>query len=113
MYKTINGWTKEKMIQHVKDNFKGKSTSIIDLSCLYRGPKGKKCAAGLFIPDKLYNESMETNTISILIDKFPKLERFMPLNQEAMGFLQGSHDSSEPNETLYCMLNFIEKNVEE
>lgn len=28
-------------------------------NCLYRGPNGKKCAAGCLIPDDKYEESME------------------------------------------------------
>lgn len=27
--------------------------------CLYRGPHGRKCAAGIFIPDELYDRGME------------------------------------------------------
>lgn len=29
--------------------------------CMYRGPNGMKCAAGVLIPDNEYNPSMETN----------------------------------------------------
>lgn len=29
-------------------------------TCLYRGPEGRKCAAGHLIPDDLYDPAMET-----------------------------------------------------
>ncbi len=57
-YTPINRWTRQKMIDHVKSNFKGKSIGM-DGVCLYRGPDGKKCAVGLFIPDSEYDPEME------------------------------------------------------
>jgi hypothetical protein len=35
------------------------SRSEYDGDCLYRGPDGSKCAAGVLIPDELYNPRFE------------------------------------------------------
>lgn len=37
--------------------------SGIGRGCLYRGPNGLKCAAGVLIPDKYYKRSMEGSNI--------------------------------------------------
>lgn len=114
MYKTINGWTKESMIDHIKANFKGKSVAEIDHQCLYRGPNGKKCAVGLFIPDSNYNSLMDSSThgisASAVIEEYG-LSSFMPLCMLGMSRLQSKHDISDPENTLKDMLQWIEENV--
>jgi hypothetical protein len=40
----------------IRDN---NPTSIQENFCLYRGPNGAKCAAGILIPDSEYLEGME------------------------------------------------------
>lgn len=39
-----------------------------DASCAYRGANGTQCAAGCLIPDDMYDESMEYNSIDYLVD---------------------------------------------
>lgn len=114
MFKVINGWTKEKMIEHVKNNFKGKSFKDDDRYsvCVYRGMNSKKCAAGMFIQDEDYLNIMEGTNIGALMVRYTKIERSMPLTYEAMNMFQESHDSSLENETLNCMINFINNQVE-
>lgn len=117
--KTINGWTKEQMIAHVMFNFNGKSTNEDyclgpnATRCLYRGPKETKCAVGMFIPDYLYEPSMDedsSNSASSIIINFD-LERVMPLEPLDMQILQRVHDVSNPDETLDAMIKWIEENV--
>lgn len=105
MYKAINGWTKRKIINHIKKNFKGKSMDNRG-NCLYRGPKGKKCALGLFIPDDLYNKNMEFGGIDIV-----NLRKFFPLGVEGCYELQNVHDCSEPKNTLSGMIAWIKRGV--
>lgn len=117
MYKCINGWTKETMINHIKKEFKGKSVSYIDCGndelCLYRGPEGKKCAIGMFIPDNLYAERMEEDgLISKIIRTYPKVKYVLPLDLDGLLLLQEVHDNSDEDDTLNDMLDFIEANVE-
>lgn len=116
-YKTQNGWTKKSMIAHIKAEFKGKS--IINdgyESCSYRGPNGKKCAVGMFIPDEFYSSKIEgyvyfeENFDKTVCDFIPELLMLMPL--ETMSELQQVHDESHPDTTLQEMLTWVENNVE-
>lgn len=119
--KTINGWTKKSMIAHIKKNFKGKSFiqtpdgySPNDITCLYRGPNGKKCAVGMFIPNKLYSKTIEGGAFSDIEPKrLSKISQYMPL--EDMDELQRVHDNRnyyKKSEVLKHMLDWIETNVE-
>lgn len=118
MFNTINGWTKESMINHIKANFKGKSTDSDGDVCMYRGPKGLKCAIGVFIPDNLYQARMDSPHglgYKGLFQQFPDLFEHMPLPVNIMGKLQVIHDgayaSPKVDESLDDMLKWIEKNV--
>lgn len=60
--------------------------------CLYRGPDGLKCAYGHVIPDSLYSEELEGESVEILADrgKFPEtLQEHEALLQN----LQYAHDT--------------------
>lgn len=115
MYKPINGWTKQSMIQHIKKEFKGKSINAPDGYCLYRGPEGKKCAVGMFIPDEKYRPEMDGSDLDNGYTVF-QIHNICPNNMPLEGFglqsLQAVHDRSNPSETLQDMLEWIEKNVE-
>ena len=96
-YNTTNGWTKDDMIAHILCNFKGISAKVNCENnlgfCLYRGPNGRKCAVGMFIPDKLYQLRFEdVSAQSVLCDEV-KLEKLMPLNIDGMTALQNVHDN--------------------
>lgn len=117
MVKAINGWTKDKMKAHIKLEFKGKSEDAKG-NCLYRGPNGKKCAVGIFIPDDRYHPSMDSNSnnggvsISLLMRKFD-LSDIMPLGELYLYDLQRTHDNSSDPNTLDDMIVWIDKNVED
>lgn len=115
MYKTINGWTKQSMIEHIKKEFKGKSISLDGERCLYRGPDGKKCAVGMFIPDNKYRSEMDGTAIQNGYSVW-NIEKAcqddMPLSADALGYLQSEHDLSGASETLGTILEWIEENVE-
>lgn len=123
MKQTINGWTKSSMIQHIKDNFKGKSVSDFNGdTCLYRGPNDTKCAVGMFIPDNLYKPEMDQSSAtdingggvsySKLVTIYPEISPFMPLEPTDMTALQAAHDSSHSNDTLDEMIHWIDTHVE-
>jgi hypothetical protein len=109
MYAPINQWTKEKIINHIEKNFVGKSYENEE-TCLYRSDDGRKCALGLFIPDKRYSSKMEHQCARTVITDY-KLERFMPLETDAMRQLQMVHDESNENKTKEQMINWIKRNV--
>lgn len=118
MFNTINGWTKTTMIAHILKNFKGKSISDDGDLCLYRGPNGRKCAVGLFIPDDLYQDAMDYDlgdTYNDIVKIEPKISSHMPLEKKAMTSLQTIHDTahktSKVDKSLDNMLDWINKNV--
>jgi hypothetical protein len=128
MYKTINGWTKQKMIDHVIAEFRGRSVNT-SKSCQYRGPNGKKCAIGMFIPDSIYKDDMDgiLGRYSNVATAYPKINDFMPLNPMACKYLQDVHDGNSKeffdmsstdvertdDEVLSDILNFIYAEVED
>jgi hypothetical protein len=111
--KPINGWTKQGIIDHIRNNFKGKSVSGPDKVCCYRGDNGAKCAVGMFIPDDKYSKSMENTVVSSLLKLHPTLASSMPLKLLGMSTLQGIHDYEHENNILECMVKWIQTNVEE
>ncbi len=121
MYKPINGWTKESIIDHIIYNFKGKSVVVHSSaiypdtgveSCKYRGPNGKKCAVGMFIPDELYHPNIEGSCIrSTKLININLLKSNFPLHIDAMEDLQEIHDVSDPDCTLTDLIDWVDKNV--
>ena len=99
-----SGWTKASLIQYIRDNFKGKSMrvykdgSVSTNLCAYKGPDGKKCAVGLFIPDDQYRPIFEGDSA---ISVMRKVDVKWPLSPDAMACLQAEHDDdSQPAETI-------------
>lgn len=68
----------------------GRSTD--HLGCLYRGPKGKKCAVGSLISDDDYCPAMERMNVGRLLPKFSHLPDWMRQNVELLTELQTVHD---------------------
>lgn len=62
-------------------------------TCLYRGPKGAKCAAGILIPDEIYKPHMEGREFDALCRDFPEIGTLFSIaEQELILHLQGVHD---------------------
>lgn len=112
MFKVINGWTKEKMKEHIVNNFKGKATGKNEIQCEYKTQDGRKCAVGMFIPEDCYESSMDGSVNSLLF-YWPKVILHMPLEEDGLTKMQLIHDNSAPEDTLQDLLTFIDKNVEE
>jgi hypothetical protein len=94
MYQALNGWTKKQIILAIKTGNKGTvSLKYQDFQsqaqgCAYRGFDGNKCIVGCFIPDSLYDPSMEGTTI----EQLSILHDCMPLPIKALEELQYMHD---------------------
>jgi hypothetical protein len=78
-----------------------------DHSCLYRGPNGKKCAAGILIPDEKYSPELEDASAcpDILIDF-----------KESFGgkvFLNWEKASKDPSDLYICRVAIILKDIVE
>ena len=62
--------------------------------CMYRAPDGRKCAVGCLLPDGLYQQDMEDNSIETLLldnDRWG-LPQWMEANQLLLQDLQCVHD---------------------
>lgn len=131
MYKCINGWTKKKMIDHVVKTFKGRSVNSSG-SCQYRGPNGKKCAIGMFMPNSFYKKDMDSflGPYTSVATAYPEIHTLMPLETLGCQEMQRVHDSNSPEfynpefvnifsikrndaEVLSDILNFIYAEVED
>lgn len=67
-----------------------------DSECLYRGPRGLKCAAGCLIPDDKYIRNMECKSWERLV--YFKIAP--PTNQALIEKLQQMHDCFDPESWL-------------
>lgn len=109
-----NGWTKVRILDHIRTNFKGKAHE--GARCFYRLGE-KRCAAGLFIPDEIYQPEFEHKSIKILMRAKPQVMHILPLNEEGMQGLQSAHDNSdgpqyeEDSIVLARMIKFVEDHV--
>ncbi len=68
------------------------------VDCLYRGPDGAKCAAGLFILDEDYNVCMEGNTVDSMDYKI--LERG-GVDMSTDGYLLSDLQSAHDDDTIF------------
>jgi hypothetical protein len=61
-------------------------------NCMYRGPDGMKCAAGVLIPDEEYNPHLERKNWTTLVGNYVVEDKFR-LEITRLQFL---HDSCTP-----------------
>ena len=60
-------------------------------ACKYRGPNGLKCAAGILIPDDVYDSCMENVVIDTILREIPELAHLLPFSSLLFD-LQQIHD---------------------
>lgn len=115
MFKTINGYTKQTIIDRINAEFKGKSVNTNGLYCAYRFGM-RKCAVGVFIPDNEYSDAMEERGAESLLEVFPKLRKFMPLEVLALLSLQEVHDKLDTKLDVsgqrQVLIEWVSANVE-
>ena len=85
-----------------------------DYQCRYRAADGGKCAVGVLLPDELYVESMEGQSLSGLIMNAgkqgqPVLPSWMEENANLLMDLQSTHDSDFYWETTKRMRKRLEE----
>lgn len=120
----INGFTKERIIQVLKERNDGTKSQSVSGGCVYRSPSGTNhCFIGCFIPDELYKEEMEGYGPMGLLAKWPELKAHMPLPTNHGGEVatlteaQLSHDSFTHypgrgfDNVRDHMIDWVEKNV--
>jgi hypothetical protein len=125
MYKTVNGWTKAKMIEAIQTRMldhpstkkrteeEQKNTGEVD-RCVYLAEDGNHCAIGVFIPEGHAGEKAHGLVFKLLFD-FPDLIARMPLkNEYALMEFQGVQDhcpsTQDPRPLL---IEWINENVED
>jgi len=98
MHKTINGYTKESMIDKIMKGNIGKKALDEKGQCKYLTEDGNKCAVGCFIPDGHKSQAPNNYTVGKLLSVFEDLKKYMPLETEALGVLQRIHDGLSEEE---------------
>lgn len=114
-YRTVNNYTKQKMIEIINREFIGKAVNTEDYSqCYYKSPDGKKCAIGCFITEDRYTESFENLSAETLLNNF-SIGFLMPLEENGLMQFQYYHDNLDnevsPEEQKQLLIEWIEKNV--
>ena len=109
----INGWTKEKVIEHINKEYKGFSFDTEIDYCMYRADFDKKCVVGCFIPDDVYSVEMERKCANYLISSF-HLMKYMPFSSDIMQRWQNVHDNFLEQDISFEqqkieILNFLDK----
>lgn len=88
----INGFDRKSTMKQIKAKNLGHKAFDGD-NCYYRAEDGNCCLVGCFIPDELYNSSIEGTDASHVI-RHLKLENHMPLSNDLMDSLQIFHDGT-------------------
>lgn len=69
----------------------GRQAALNNEACVYRTSDGLKCAAGILIPDDVYQPSMEGKPIDIIIEGYEGLDNLRS-NHPIILSLQRAHD---------------------
>lgn len=112
MYKTANGWTKEKMKAQIRLKNNGTRSSE-GSRCVYRTKDGSACAVGCFIPDG--HEALDTIwPASTLVRTYPSLASLVPLTSlDGLNSLQCAHDRHIGLNLHEALFSWIDENVED
>lgn len=70
----------------------GKRSEDADGVCQYRGPDGLMCAAGVLIPNDIYNSAFEGSSWLGLVQDFNFPSEYLDM----IGLLQKLHDENDP-----------------
>ncbi len=88
-----------------------KSISPASSMCMYRGPRGLKCAIGVLIPDCDYDSKMERgldHLVDIADDYGLKIPKYFKRFRSFLAEIQLIHDRNEPNQWRKALEKFAE-----
>ena len=92
MYKLQNGFTKKSMLEQIKKYNNGTKCEE-DGGCLYTNfDYTNRCLIGCFIPDNHEGLHRSEKDALGLLNAYPDLEKFMPLDRHGLNDLQMEHD---------------------
>lgn len=87
-----------KVATHLLKQNKRSENEVGGSTCLYRGPYGLKCAAGVLIPDDVYEPRMENTLIMDLCMQYVSLRNLIGAeNIPMVQALQHVHDCVPPS----------------
>lgn len=113
MYRTINGWTKERMKAQIRARNDG-TAAMEDGACLYETTSGNHCAVGCFIPAG-HDAMGALKSADALLAEFEELRDAVPLDGPGLLQMQMEHDRSDnraPGKDVRDVLcDWIDKNV--
>lgn len=90
---TLDQYSAQEVFNHVVNHLRQQKTKSMDasrLACLYRGPEGRKCAAGCLIADDEYEPSLERQSWRHLV----QMQRVPCVHVDLIAELQNAHDLS-------------------
>jgi len=92
--KTINGWTKAKIIDKLEQMMPDSGRCIEEDGdmCQYRNDDGKACAIGAFIPDTFREALGYIGYVKALLNEYPEVKDYMPITLETLDLFQCVHD---------------------
>ena len=116
MYKCINGWSRDQMIDKLIEHVHGLAYQR-KVGCLYKAPSGNRCAIGALLPDDFKDfESM--GNVYDLLTKHTDLYAYLPLLGAQLNELQAIHDNFawtdelfEPDHVVSACVNWVVDNV--
>ena len=95
---------KQMIVQTINERFKGKAFKLEDEeeTCFYQDDEGRRCAIGIFIPDK--HEALLDHSdlnVSALLSKYPELHDHMPSHKiDFLTDFQKAHDRLDPDKSV-------------
>lgn len=94
MYKAINGWTKDKILEQLDKRMPDEGAATRDGNCCYLTDEGKTCAIGAFIPENLYKKEWDDRKVDVssIIRESKEVEAVMPFCMNGLIPLQQLHD---------------------
>lgn len=120
-YKTMNGWTKERMIKQIMERNNGTRAVVNDEEgppvCLYETEDGNHCAVGCFIPSG--HPAMEfKDSVCFLLEAHQDLKSVLPLDLSGLKQFQQAHDLHDVRVMYGCdprpdLIRWINENVED
>lgn len=76
--------------------------------CMYRGPQGLRCAIGIWIPDSVYDASME-GAYAFDICGYDGMDHLRGIDLTYLEAMQLIHDTSEPDQWPRLLAEFAER----
>jgi len=96
MIKTINGWTKDKVLKRIKKYMHG--VCMVGDNCMYENKKGNRCAVGIFLDHRIHKKEVFKYDGDILaLNSIYNIEHTLPFSLQILIKIQKIHDAYRSN----------------